>query len=196
MKRNFGKIEWNKVTWYSKAAAFFMFITLPFLAFYGGVKYGILKNKTDFFITDVSFAYPETSGYLRNILERNGELYVEVNIAKTYFGSEAFLEAVRSNVCASQSEPEECLPYNYFVSDFNRIAIFKVSPDAEVYMQTFGAGRDGAHKPNEKISFSDLRAVINEPRSGVSGFLFDIYFDRGEVVKFRQSITDIISVGK
>jgi hypothetical protein len=35
-------VEWNKVTWYSKALALVVFIALPFLGFYFGVQYGRL----------------------------------------------------------------------------------------------------------------------------------------------------------
>jgi hypothetical protein len=34
------KVEWNKVTWYSKLAALVIFIALPFLGFWFGVRYG------------------------------------------------------------------------------------------------------------------------------------------------------------
>jgi hypothetical protein len=34
------KIEWNKVTWYSKLLALALFIALPFIGFYYGVQYG------------------------------------------------------------------------------------------------------------------------------------------------------------
>lgn len=36
--------EFNKVTWYSKLLALVIFITLPFVGFYLGVKYEELKN--------------------------------------------------------------------------------------------------------------------------------------------------------
>jgi hypothetical protein len=34
------KIEWNKVTWYSKMVALALFVALPFIGFYYGTKYG------------------------------------------------------------------------------------------------------------------------------------------------------------
>jgi hypothetical protein len=34
------KIEWNKVTWYSKLLALALFVALPFIGFYYGVQYG------------------------------------------------------------------------------------------------------------------------------------------------------------
>ena len=34
------KIEWNKVTWYSKLLALVLFVTLPFIGFYYGMQYG------------------------------------------------------------------------------------------------------------------------------------------------------------
>lgn len=36
------KIEWNKVTWYSKFIALVLFVALPFIGFYYGIKYGTL----------------------------------------------------------------------------------------------------------------------------------------------------------
>ncbi len=38
------KIEWNKVTWYSKLLALALFVALPFIGFYYGVQYN--KDKT------------------------------------------------------------------------------------------------------------------------------------------------------
>ncbi|MGD1003636.1 MAG: hypothetical protein ABR884_03635 [Minisyncoccia bacterium] len=34
------KIEWNKVTWYSKLLALALFVALPFIGFYYGIRYG------------------------------------------------------------------------------------------------------------------------------------------------------------
>ncbi len=34
------KIEWNKITWYSKFLALALFVALPFIGFYYGVQYG------------------------------------------------------------------------------------------------------------------------------------------------------------
>jgi hypothetical protein len=34
------KIEWNKVTWYSKMLALILFVALPFIGFYYGMNYG------------------------------------------------------------------------------------------------------------------------------------------------------------
>ena len=34
------KIEWNKVTWYSKFIALALFVALPFIGFYYGTQYG------------------------------------------------------------------------------------------------------------------------------------------------------------
>lgn len=34
------KIEWNKVTWYSKLIALILFVALPFIGFYYGTQYG------------------------------------------------------------------------------------------------------------------------------------------------------------
>lgn len=34
------KIEWNKVTWYSKLLALALFVALPFIGFYYGMKFG------------------------------------------------------------------------------------------------------------------------------------------------------------
>ena len=34
------KMEWNKVTWYSKIVALALFVALPFIGFYYGIQYG------------------------------------------------------------------------------------------------------------------------------------------------------------
>ncbi|MBI4085949.1 MAG: hypothetical protein HY433_01750 [Candidatus Liptonbacteria bacterium] len=38
-------IEWNKVTWYSKLLALALFVALPFIGFYFGVKYENIREK-------------------------------------------------------------------------------------------------------------------------------------------------------
>ena len=40
-------IQWNKVTWYSKALAMAVFILLPFITFYFGFGYGYLKKAAE-----------------------------------------------------------------------------------------------------------------------------------------------------
>ncbi len=37
------KLEWNKVTWYSKVLALIIFVALPFLGFWYGMQYGALS---------------------------------------------------------------------------------------------------------------------------------------------------------
>lgn len=37
-------IQWNKVTWYSKTFALILFVALPFVGFYCGMRYGELKE--------------------------------------------------------------------------------------------------------------------------------------------------------
>ncbi len=44
------KIEWNKVTWYSKLLAFVLFVVLLCVAFWLGIRYG----KAEQYITDIS----------------------------------------------------------------------------------------------------------------------------------------------
>jgi|GEM_PF-3558292 len=42
------KLQWTKVTWYSKTIALAIFIVWPFIFFYFGVVYGAaLQNKAD-----------------------------------------------------------------------------------------------------------------------------------------------------
>ncbi len=38
------KIEWNRVTWYSKTLALALFVTLPFAGFFLGVRYGTMAE--------------------------------------------------------------------------------------------------------------------------------------------------------
>lgn len=64
------KIEWNKVTWYSKILALALFVALPFAAFWLGIRYGEAKQ----FTTDVSLNMKVASSaaadaYYQNISE-------------------------------------------------------------------------------------------------------------------------------
>jgi len=43
------KIQWNKVTWYSKSLALALFVALPFIGFYFGEKYGEINGSANFF---------------------------------------------------------------------------------------------------------------------------------------------------
>ncbi|MGC9599088.1 MAG: hypothetical protein ABSE18_01760 [Minisyncoccia bacterium] len=40
------KVEWNKVTWYSKIIAIVLFVALPFIGFYYGIRYGMILQGT------------------------------------------------------------------------------------------------------------------------------------------------------
>jgi len=50
------KIQWNKVTWYSKTLAAVFFITVPFVGFYLGVQYG--KMLTPFLVSPEAVQAP------------------------------------------------------------------------------------------------------------------------------------------
>jgi hypothetical protein len=39
------KIEWNKVTWYSKLAAVILFVAVLFLGIYLGIKLGEIRGE-------------------------------------------------------------------------------------------------------------------------------------------------------
>lgn len=56
------KIEWNKVTWYSKTLALILFVALPFIGFYYGMQYGKTAAATP-----VSNGSAQTSNYYENI---------------------------------------------------------------------------------------------------------------------------------
>jgi hypothetical protein len=58
------KIEWNKVTWYSKLLALAFFVVLPFIGFYYGTQYGKMvavigqgPTRANVTSTDMSVAY-------------------------------------------------------------------------------------------------------------------------------------------
>ncbi len=46
------KIEWNKVTWYSKLLALILFVVLPFAGFYFGVRYGVAQQRAANILSD------------------------------------------------------------------------------------------------------------------------------------------------
>jgi hypothetical protein len=53
--RNRNKIEWNKVTWYSKwASLLFFLIAFPILTFFIGTKYQEVKDLDNRFISNIS----------------------------------------------------------------------------------------------------------------------------------------------
>lgn len=69
------KIEWNKVTWYSKIIALVLFVALPFAGFWLGVRYGETKQyTTDVFVHEESVtpsasASESVDSYYKNISE-------------------------------------------------------------------------------------------------------------------------------
>jgi hypothetical protein len=69
------KIEWNRVTWYSKILALALFVALPFAAFWLGIRYGRAEQFTaDVFggIKNVSSSVPALQGenaYYENVSE-------------------------------------------------------------------------------------------------------------------------------
>jgi hypothetical protein len=52
------KLQWNKVTWYSKTIALAIFIAWPFVFFYFGAVYGAaLQHKVD--AANIQYTKPE-----------------------------------------------------------------------------------------------------------------------------------------
>jgi len=67
------KIEWNKVTWYSKLIALALFVALPFIGFYYGMQYGkmvaVLGHVSDVDATAASTSMDQASLYYSNPAE-------------------------------------------------------------------------------------------------------------------------------
>jgi hypothetical protein len=69
------KIEWNKVTWYSKILALVLFVALPFAGFYFGVQYGMAQqHATDASLKNASSSasvmIPQSeNAYYKNVSE-------------------------------------------------------------------------------------------------------------------------------
>jgi hypothetical protein len=68
------KIEWNKVTWYSKIVALILFVVLPFIGFWFGIRYGEMKQYTADILQDASqsvspSASGSTNSYYDNVAE-------------------------------------------------------------------------------------------------------------------------------
>ena len=67
------KIEWTKVTWYSKFLALVLFVALPFIGFYYGVQYGKitapLSQTPTTVITPTSTAQNSADAYYNNPAE-------------------------------------------------------------------------------------------------------------------------------
>ena len=66
------KVEWNKVTWYSKLVALVFFVALPFLGLYLGIKYGEAKQR----VADNTMILRNTS----STVETNADAYYK-NVA-------------------------------------------------------------------------------------------------------------------
>ena len=65
------KIEWSKVTWYSKLFALALFVALPFAGFYLGIQYGKFQQRgTDLLEENELSAAPQGSvPYYQNVSE-------------------------------------------------------------------------------------------------------------------------------
>lgn len=67
------KIEWNKVTWYSKILALALFVALPFIGFYYGTQYGqtlaALNAAQQNATNGASTAAPANNDYFSNVSE-------------------------------------------------------------------------------------------------------------------------------
>lgn len=64
------KIEWNKVTWYSKALAGAIFVLLPLITFYVGVRLGFFMGATP----------PQVNIYLPSTATENYKTYANKEI--------------------------------------------------------------------------------------------------------------------
>ncbi len=63
------KIQWNKITWYSKVLALALFVALPFIGFYFGDKYGK--------ITGFLNGYEVSGQIMQNITAQNNTDYYQ-----------------------------------------------------------------------------------------------------------------------
>lgn len=69
------KVEWNKVTWYSKCLALALFIALPLIGFYLGIRYGEARQyTTDTFAnlenaSSSATAFAGINAYYKNVSE-------------------------------------------------------------------------------------------------------------------------------
>jgi hypothetical protein len=66
------KIEWNQVTWYSKLLALALFVALPFVAFWFGIRYGAVQQyATDIFanLKNATSASQGENPYYENVSE-------------------------------------------------------------------------------------------------------------------------------
>lgn len=69
------KVEWNRVTWYSKIIALALFVALPFAGLWFGIHYG----ETEQYATDVFAGLEKASSSMPTASERAGSYYKNVS---------------------------------------------------------------------------------------------------------------------
>ena len=116
-------MQYNKVTWYSKLAAMILFIALPFMGFYLGMKYqeGLNPGKSDQTVSTPSkkdatgSALPDDKTDSRTVVKKinNEELYINVVVVDeglSYDGAVMVptpCHTVKDEVIVAESFPEQ-----------------------------------------------------------------------------------------
>jgi len=103
-------------------------------------------------------------GHIKKIYVKGGKNYLDIDYIQWLTG-EAAEKAMRED--GECPKTGECVVLNdYYIRNVNPlIRAFEISPDVEIFMQTYGAGEPGGDISwNQQISFNQFRSIFDTNR--------------------------------
>ncbi len=152
------KIEWNRVTWYSKLLAVIVFVGVFVLAFYLGRQY----EKT----TEISTKIVSIPEYKMSfeVPESLSDLTYKIDEYKNILLSSKSLEKMGGAGCSTDQSPLGFLRAGYFPSDKDELEMFGV--DASVVLfENNSKGLQGFKYSEPQDRCSDNKAVEDKQNS-------------------------------
>lgn len=103
-------------------------------------------------------------GYVKKVYVKDGKNYLEIDYIQWLTGDAAEKAMREDGECPKSGE---CIVLNdYYIRNVNPlIRAFEISPDVEIFMQTYGAGEPGGDISwNQQISFNQFRSIFDANR--------------------------------
>lgn len=103
-------------------------------------------------------------GYVKKVYVKGGKNYLEIDYIQWLTGDAAEKAMREDGECPKSGE---CIVLDdYYIRNVNPlIRTFEISPDVEIFMQTYGAGEPGGDISwNQPISFNQFRSIFDANR--------------------------------
>lgn len=125
-------------------------------------------------------------GYIRKVETQFGNSYILIDYIEWLTGDDAKQAALDAGTC---SVLDTCAPLGYFVRNASTLVKrFRLSPAADIRMQTLSKNANGGYNVDEKISFNQFLAIFT-PDSEFSQWAsvpYQVKVQANDVVEIRE----------